>query len=271
MVLNNLLHSSTAGQLPCPAPLWQRFCSNNMCEPIKMEDVYPPHQIFSEVCVMKNDLRKKESARHVDSKCAVATVAVTVFLLLVSVAWMGAQEARAQASATQKTVTVPKGTRLMVKMIDAVDSDTNTANDRFRGALEANLMAGDVVVAPKGTAVYGRLITATSAGSTSGGELELDITDIMIDGTLHSLTTSTNQMQGQEATSTATQTKQGAVTGAVAGAVLGTGAGFGARAGAIAGGVAGSATRGEKVKVPAGSLVDFTLDHPVSLPVAQQK
>jgi hypothetical protein len=220
---------------------------------------------------MKN---RKVFAGRMHSTRASAAISTTVFLLLVSIALLGTQTARAQsgqASAAQKPVTVPEGTRLMVKMIDAVDSDTNTANDRFRGTLEANLMAGDVVVAPKGTTVYGRLITANSAGSTSGGELELDITDIMIDGTLHSLTTSTNQMQGQEGSSTATQTKQGAVTGAVAGAVIGTGAGFGARAGAIAGGVTGSSSRGEKVKVPAGSLVDFTLDHPVSLPVAQQK
>ena len=211
--------------------------------------------------------------RRANSERMISAISVTAFLLFMSVALLGMHKAQSgQASAAaQSPVTVPAGTRLMVKMIDAVDSDTNTANDRFRGELEANLMADNVMVAPKGTTVYGRLLTAESAGRTSGGELELDITDIMIDGALHSLRTSTKQMQGQEGTSTATQTKQGAVTGAVAGAVVGTGAGFGARAGAIASNVAGGSARGEKVKVPAGALVEFTLDHPVSLPIAQQK
>jgi hypothetical protein len=233
---------------------------------IKVNNIQP------EVCVMKNEIAAL--TRRLSSKRMIAAISATAFLLLVSVALLGVQQALAQTSQTsaaQNPVTVPAGTRLMVKMIDAVDSDTNTANDRFRGELEANLMADNVMVAPKGTTVYGRLLSAESAGRTSGGELELDITDIMIDGALHSLRTSTKQMQGEEGTSTATQTKQGAVTGAVAGAVVGTGAGFGARAGAIAGNVAGGSTRGEKVKVPAGALVEFTLDHPVSLPVAQQK
>lgn len=207
--------------------------------------------------------------RRFDRVCTTAAFSLTVLLVIVSLMMAETEGARAQSG--PNPVTVPAGTRMMVRMIDAVDSDTNTANDRFRGELEANLMAGNVMVAPKGTTVYGRLLTAESAGRTSGGELELDITDIMIDGTLHSLRTSTKQLQGQEGTSTATQTKQGAVTGAAAGALIGTGAGFGARAGAIAGNVAGGSTRGEKVKVPAGTLVEFTLDHSVSLPIAQPK
>jgi outer membrane lipoprotein SlyB len=241
-----------------------------------MSFIPPPEstKIQPEVCVMKNKVAA--FIRRVNSERMIAVISATALLLLVSVTLLGTQQVHAQSSQTsaaaaQNPVTVPAGTRLMVKMIDPVDSDTNTANDRFRGELEANLMADNVMVAPKGTTVYGRLLTAESAGRTSGGELELDITDIMIDGALHSLRTTTKEMQGQEGTSTATQTKQGAVTGAVAGAVVGTGAGFGARAGAIAGNVVGGSARGEKVKVPAGTLVEFTLDHPVSLPIAQQK
>jgi len=93
------------------------------------------------------------------------------------------------------TATVPAGTRLMVKMIDSVDSDKSNPNDRFRGSLEANLMAGNVVVAPKGTTVFGRVLTAESAGR-SGGQLEFDLTDIMLNGQTFSLDTSSNQVQG---------------------------------------------------------------------------
>jgi hypothetical protein len=173
-------------------------------------------------------------------------------------------------TATQTMATVPAGTRLMVKMADSVDSETNQQTDVFRGSLEANLMAGNVVVAPKGTPVFGRLLSASSSGRTSGGELELDITDIKIDGRMFSLQTSSNQMEGQSGSSIADQTARGTAKGAAAGAITGAGAGFGARAGAIAGNVVGT-TRGEKVKVPAGSLVEFILEHPVSLPVAHNQ
>jgi hypothetical protein len=200
---------------------------------------------------------------------------VSLFLLC-SIALFGVQQSTAPgvpaAGGQEKNmVTVPAGTRMMVKMTDAVDSETSNASDRFRGVLEANLMAGNVLVAPKGTTVFGRLITAESAGRTAGGQLELDITDIMINGQMHSLMTTSSQMQGENGRSTAGQAARGAGTGAAAGAVVGGGslASFGARAGAIAGGVSGGSTSGEKVKVPAGSLVEFSLAHPVSLPVQQ--
>lgn len=168
------------------------------------------------------------------------------------------------------TVVVPAGTRMRVRMADSVNSETNRANDRFRGVLVADLMAGDTLVAPTGTTVYGRLLTVESAGSTAGGELELDITEILLDGVLHSLTTSSKEVQGAEGRSVGTSAVKGAGAGGIAGAVVGAGVGFGARAGAVIGGLSGASARGEKVSVPAGSYVDFTLEHPVTLPAFQR-
>lgn len=183
-------------------------------------------------------------------------------LFLLSGALLGQQS----DSSGQATATVPSGTRMMVKMVDSVDSERNQANDRFRGSLDANLMAGDVVVAPKGTTVFGRLITAESAGR-SAGQLEFDLTDIVINGQTYSLTTSRNQAQGEtNSGGTGTGAKAGAAVGAVAGGV--GGAVRGAGTGAVAGRASGGATTGEKVSVPAGALVEFTLRNPVSLPVA---
>jgi hypothetical protein len=155
---------------------------------------------------------------------------------------------------------------MMVKMVDAVDSETSQPGQRFRGSLEANLMAGDLVVAPKGTTVFGRLLTAQSAGGRSGGQLEFDLTDIVLNGQTYSLSTSSNQAQGEGSASQAgTGAKAGAAVGAIGGGL--GGAMRGAGVGAVAGHAAGANTTGEKVKVPAGTLVEFTLDHPVSLPV----
>jgi hypothetical protein len=219
---------------------------------------------------MKNDLRDTGAVfGGAGSRGVFAAIFIASVLLLLSMTFSAGSQT-SPGSAAQSMATVPSGTRLMVKMIDSVDSETNQQTDIFRGSLEANLMAGNVMVAPKGTPVYGRLLSASSSGRTSGGELELDITDIKIDGRMFSLQTSSNQMEGQSGSSVAGQTARGAGKGAAAGAIVGAGAGFGARAGAIAGNVVGT-TRGDKVKVPAGSLVEFTLEHPVSLPVAHNQ
>jgi hypothetical protein len=194
---------------------------------------------------------------------------ISGFLLLAALVLVGFQAAGAagsQASATgsNNTATLPVGTRLMVKMVDSVDSETSQPDQRFRGTLEANLMAGDVVVAPKGTTVFGRLLTAQSAGR-SGGRLEFDLTDIVLNGQTYSLSTSSHEVQGGGAGSQAgTGAKAGAAIGALGGGL--GGAMRGAGTGAVVGHATGANTQGETVKVPAGTLLEFTLDHPVSLP-----
>jgi hypothetical protein len=152
-------------------------------------------------------------------------------------------------------------------MTDSVDSQSSQPDKRFRGALETNLVSNGVVVAPKGTTVFGRLITAQSASGGSGGLLEFDLTDIVIDGQTYSLATSTNQAQGEGAAShTGTGAKAGAAIGAITGGI--GGAVWGAGAGAVAGKVSSGNARGETVRIPAGTLVEFSLEHPVTLPVA---
>ncbi len=206
---------------------------------------------------------------------ALALIAsVTTFLVLsvtLSEAQQGASSTTGQAASSNAAgnmATVPTGTRIMVKMVDPVDSERNQVNDRFRGSLEANLMAGDVVVAPKGTTVFGRLLTAESAGR-SGGQLEFDLTDIVINGQTYSLSTSSNQAQGAtNSGGTGAGARTGAAVGALAGGV--GGAVRGAGTGAIVGTAAGGTTSGQRVSIPAGTLVEFNLDHPVSLPVAQK-
>ena len=61
------------------------------------------------------------------------------------------------ARADTKKVTVPAGTRILVRMADSIDSSKQKAGFRFTGSLETNLQADDVVVARRGTPVYGVL------------------------------------------------------------------------------------------------------------------
>ena len=175
-----------------------------------------------------------------------------------------------QTQAAPTRVTVPAGTRILIRMVDSVDSSKQQVGHRFTARLETNLQVGDVVVAPRGTTVYGRLAKAKSAGNMSGGaELTLELTDIVINGTAYPLLTSTYQVASQgQGNKTAGRIVGGAGLGALVGGLAGGGKGaaIGAGAGAAAGTTVSAATKGKQVAVPSESLVEFRLQQPVSLP-----
>src|SRR5215831_12951 len=90
--------------------------------------------------------------------------------------------ANATAQNTNK-VTVPAGTRLLIRTSDALDTSKQKAGYRFTASLETNLQSEDMVVAPRGGVVYGRLAEASSSGRMSGSsQLTLELTDIVING-----------------------------------------------------------------------------------------
>src|SRR5215471_1008520 len=110
----------------------------------------------------------------------------------------GVAIAASAAGQSTKRVTVPAGTRILIRTIDPVDSSKNKAGYRFTASLETNLQAEDMVVAPRGTSVYGRLAQASSAGRMSGSsQLTLELTDIVINGNAIPLLTSTYEIKGK--------------------------------------------------------------------------
>lgn len=180
---------------------------------------------------------------------------------------------RAQMQPAPRKVTVPAGTRILVRMVDGVDSSKQKVGYRFTANLETNLQVNDTVVAPAGTKVYGRLANAKSAGNMSGGaELTLELTDIVIHGTAYPLLTSTYEVRSQgQGSKTAKRVVGGAGLGALIGGIAGGGKGaaIGAGAGAATGTVVSAATKGKQVSVPSESLLEFRLQHPVTLPVSR--
>src|SRR3974377_634974 len=133
-------------------------------------------------------------------------------------AWSGGAAAQ-----NKKKVTVPAGTRVLIRTIDPIDSSKNKAGYRFTASLETNLQADDVVIAPRGTTLYGKLVEASSAGRFKGSsELELELTDIVINGTAYPLLTSTYEVKGKgEGGSTAKKVVGGAGLGGAAGGFCG--------------------------------------------------
>lgn len=180
----------------------------------------------------------------------------------------------AQTSAAKnddKQVTAPAGTRILIRTIDSVDSREQTPGYRFTATLESNLQIGDVALAPRGSTIYGRLVSASSAGRMSGSsELALELTDIVIDGTAYPLITSTYEIKGRgKGSNTAKDVIGGTGLGALIGGLAGggKGAGIGALAGAAGGTVIAGSKRGDQLSIPSESLLEFRLEQPLTVPV----
>lgn len=191
--------------------------------------------------------------------------AATILLVLAAAAAVAAQNV--------KRITVPAGTRILIRMVDSIDSSKQKAGFRFTASLETNLQAEDVVVAPRGTTVYGKLVSAESAGKMKGSsELSLELTDIMINNSTYPLLTSTYEIKGKgEGSNTAKKVVGGAGLGALIGGIAGGGKGAGI--GALIGGAGGTAVaaskKGQQLSIPSETLLEFRLEQPVALPVAK--
>jgi hypothetical protein len=172
-------------------------------------------------------------------------------------------------------INVPTGTRLTVRTVDAVDSDRNRVGDKFAATLDQPLYVDEVLVAPRGADVYGRLEEAKEAEHFSGkAQLRLSLTGIVVNGQTYALTTGDYELSGKSRTSnTAKKVGGGAAVGALIGAVVGGGKGaaVGAGVGAGAGTAVQVATKGDQVHVPSETLLEFALDQPVTLPISQNR
>jgi hypothetical protein len=170
-------------------------------------------------------------------------------------------------------VTIPAGTRISVRTIDAIDSSTSLVGDRFEASLEEPLSIEGRVLVPEEALVYGRLTQAKESGTFAGrSQLRLELTGIVVNGKMVPLVTGDYQVNGKSrGASTAKRTLGGAALGAIIGAAAdgGQGAAIGAGVGAGAGAGSEIITGGGQVKVPSETLLDFTLEQDVQIPRPQ--
>ncbi len=174
-----------------------------------------------------------------------------------------------------RTVSVPAGSTITVRMIDGVDSKVNTTGQVFKASLDAPIVVDDRVIVPKGADVYVKLVNASSAGKIKGrSELTLDIQSIIFQGRTYNVSTSDVKQAG------ASRGKRSAATiggGAVLGALIGglAGGGKGAAIGAGVGAGAGTGvqvfTKGQQIKIPSETRLDFTLEQPFDITYIPQK
>lgn len=157
---------------------------------------------------------------------------------------------------TASSVTVPTGTRLVIRTIDAIDSSRHSVGHRFRGQLEGALVVDGVTVAPRGAYVHGRVTQANQSSNLAG-----TFTDIVLDDQLIAISTGDLGVQAENEGGrraggrTARAAAVGGLMGGSSGARRGVRVGVGASI--IASGSESS------INIPAGTIVETTLSAPL--------
>jgi hypothetical protein len=170
-----------------------------------------------------------------------------------------------------KTVTLPVGTILPIRLTEELSSKTTQPNDVFHGALASDIGIQGVIAIPSGSAVIGRVVDAKDAAHFAGSALlSLELTQVTARAQRVSLVTEAYSQQGAgRGKNTAVKAGGGAVLGTIIGGLAGGGKGaaIGGLAGAAAGTGVNAATRGQQVTIPSESLINFRLQSPVTLAV----
>jgi hypothetical protein len=175
-----------------------------------------------------------------------------------------APAAAGAASSSGGTVSIPAGTPLLVRMVDAVSSK-DPQNKRFAATLESDVVVQSAVAAKAGTKVYGRIHSSDQAGRYAGqSALDLRLTDLAVGpGTVPISTTGYTEASAKSGGKTARGAAAGAAIGGIADG--GDGAAKGAAIGAATSGV----KKGEVLSVNPGTLLEFRLQQPVVVNAAK--
>lgn len=162
---------------------------------------------------------------------------------------------------------IPSGTRVTVRMIDSVDSNTAHLGQTFRASIDEPILVNGQVLIPRGADALTKLVQDQQSGKFEGKTiLTLELTSITVNGqTFDATTASVTQASSSRGSRTAKvvggTTALGAIVGALAGG--GRGAAIGAASGAAVGGTAQVLTKGQQVKIPSETRLTFTLQQPI--------
>lgn len=168
-------------------------------------------------------------------------------------------------------VTIPAGTALPATLATAVASDTSKIEDPVRATLRNPVSAEGRQALPKGTTLVGHVTSAERSAKVKGRAsiaFRFNTIDLPGDGGRQPITTETiSRLAPATKKKDATKIGVGAGAGAAIGAIVGGGSG--AAKGAAIGGAAGTgavlATRGEEVRLGAGTPVSVKLLAPLTV------
>jgi len=171
-------------------------------------------------------------------------------------------------------VTIPTGTALAVRLVDPIDSEKNQVGETFHATLNNPITINGDTVIPSGSDVQGHLADVKSAGKFAGqSQVILQLDSIRSGGQTYNIQTDQYKKQGSSrGKNTAEKVGAGAGIGALIGALAGGGKGaaIGAAAGGGLGGGVQAATKGQQIKLPSETVLNFTLQAPVTVVATSQ-
>jgi hypothetical protein len=166
-------------------------------------------------------------------------------------------------------ITIEQGTQMTIRLIDSIDTEKNQVGDTFHATLNAPLSAEGTEAIPAGTDVAGHIVDLKSAGKFAGQSLVvLQLDSISSNGKSYSLQTDQYRKEGSSrGKNTAEKVGGGAIIGGIIGAIAGGGKGaaIGTAAGAGVGGGAQAASKKQTIKLPSETVLNFTLQAPVTV------
>ena len=170
-----------------------------------------------------------------------------------------------------REITLPAGTELPLKLESALASDTSAVEDPVRASLRRSVVRDEVTVLPAGTNLRGVVTGVQRSAKVKGrASLAFRFTSLAVDDESYDIRTSS---VAREAAGTKKKDATKIGIGAGAGAIIGgiAGGGKGAAIGTAIGGGAGTgmvlATRGEEVRLAAGTPVTVTLSEALTVRV----
>jgi hypothetical protein len=87
--------------------------------------------------------------------------------------------------------TIPTGSRIVIRMIDSVNSEKSKVGDQFIAVLDEAVFQGGIEVIPRGADIRGRIANVNEAGRVAGSaQLGLELTQIIVNNIPYSVTTS---------------------------------------------------------------------------------
>lgn len=168
-----------------------------------------------------------------------------------------------------KKFIVDQGTQLTVRLIDPIDSEKNQTGDTFHATLNAPLTSDGEEAVPAGVELVGHLVEVKSAGKFAGqSSVVMQLDSLSSGGKTYNIQTDQYSKKGSSrGKNTAEKVGGGAVIGGIIGAIAGGGKGaaIGAAAGAGVGGGVQAATKSQQIKLPSETVLNFTLQQPVTV------
>ncbi|MCU1274700.1 MAG: hypothetical protein JWO48_2131 [Bryobacterales bacterium] len=201
-------------------------------------------------------------------RAVIACFTTLCALVLMSCAQNTAARSRAAVpttAATDSISVIPAGTSVQVRTNEPITADSSSVGRTFAGEIAADVInrEGQTLI-PRGSPVTFVVMSTSRGGVTSGGEVQLGIKSINVNGRSYLVSGSdVEKGQGLGANRrTGEMVGGGAVLGTLIGAIAG--GGVGAAVGAVAGAAAGAGaqvlTQGKEIKIPAESVLTFRLN-----------